>query len=240
MNGQVTVSTTRYNRGLLIAISNNRYDGDKPVLEENNAGTKTAVATFGPNGLLARTDATRTLLYTFDPMGNLSQQIVAGTGVIAATYLCNAFGNRQVTSADTPAKRYIRSIDTQLPHLPLHILESDLQKRIPLIVQRGQLLKCGEAHPARLAAFREGIDFFDGSQVVRIHPGDRSVLQMQNGMSDQSQLPEGQTSLLPRLPPDALFESLSRLDAPARNAPTPVDDIGQDDLAVQNGENEAT
>ena len=28
------------------------YDGKKPVLEENNVGAKTAVATFGPNGLL--------------------------------------------------------------------------------------------------------------------------------------------------------------------------------------------
>ncbi len=78
------------------------YDGDKPVLEEDNSGVKTSVTTFGPNGLLARTTAPRTLLYTFDPMGNLSQQIVAGTGVIAATYLFDAFGNRQVTSTDTP------------------------------------------------------------------------------------------------------------------------------------------
>ena len=67
------------------------YDGEKPVLEENNAGVKTAVTTFGPSGVLARTDATRTLLYTFDPMGNLSQQIVAGTGVIAATHLLRLF-----------------------------------------------------------------------------------------------------------------------------------------------------
>ena len=79
------------------------YDGDKMVEELNGSGTKTAVMTFGPNGVLARTDASRTLLYTQDALGQMAQQIDASTGNIIASYLFDAWGARQVSTSDPTA-----------------------------------------------------------------------------------------------------------------------------------------
>ena len=79
------------------------YDTDKPVLEVNASGTKTAVTTFGPSGALARTTATRTLLYTADFQGNVSQQIDASSGSVLASYAFDSFGGRLVNSSDPTA-----------------------------------------------------------------------------------------------------------------------------------------
>ena len=61
-----------------------------------------AVRTFGPNGVLARTDSSRTLLYTFDAWAS-AQQIDASTGNIIASYLFDAWGARQVSTSDPTA-----------------------------------------------------------------------------------------------------------------------------------------
>ena len=79
------------------------YDGDTLIMETDATGAKTAVNTNGPSGLLARTTATRTLLFAFDALGQLSQQVIAGAGTIAATYLFDAWGTRAFSSADTAA-----------------------------------------------------------------------------------------------------------------------------------------
>ena len=79
------------------------YDGDDPVLELNASGTKTAVTTFGPTGALARTTSTRTLLYTSDYQGNVSQQIDTSSGSVVASYAFDSFGSRAVSSSDPTA-----------------------------------------------------------------------------------------------------------------------------------------
>ncbi len=79
------------------------YDVDRPVLEVNASGTKTAVTTFGPSGVLARTTATRTLLYTSDSLGNVSQQVDASSGSVVASYAFDSFGGRLVNSSDPTA-----------------------------------------------------------------------------------------------------------------------------------------
>jgi len=79
------------------------YDGASPVEELDGTGAKTAVMTFGPNGPLARTDASRTLLYTFDALGQMAQQIDASTGNIIASYLFDAWGARSVSTSDPTA-----------------------------------------------------------------------------------------------------------------------------------------
>jgi RHS repeat-associated protein len=79
------------------------YDGDKPVEELDGSGNKAAVMTFGPSGVLARTTATRTLLYSFDALGQMAQQIDAAAGTIVASYLFDAWGARQVNTNDPTA-----------------------------------------------------------------------------------------------------------------------------------------
>lgn len=79
------------------------YDGVEPVLEVNSAGTKTAVMTFGPAGALARTTSTRTLLYTSDLQGNVSQQVDASSGTVVASYAFDGFGGRLYSSSDPSA-----------------------------------------------------------------------------------------------------------------------------------------
>ena len=79
------------------------YDGDKPVEKLDGSGTKTAVMTFGLNRVLARTTASRTLLYTQDALGQMAQQIDASTGNIIASYLFDAWGARQVSTSDPTA-----------------------------------------------------------------------------------------------------------------------------------------
>ena len=74
-----------------------------PSRELDGTGTKTAVMTFGPNGVLARTISSRTLLYTFDALGQMAQQIDASTGNIIASYLFDAWGARQVSTSDPTA-----------------------------------------------------------------------------------------------------------------------------------------
>src|SRR5581483_10622411 len=79
------------------------YDGNRPVLEENSSGVKTAVTTSTAMGILARTTTTRTLLYTFDPLGNMAQQVDAASGNVVASYMFDAYGTRGYSSSDTPA-----------------------------------------------------------------------------------------------------------------------------------------
>ncbi|MGH7749837.1 MAG: hypothetical protein ACREQ5_34485, partial [Candidatus Dormibacteria bacterium] len=79
------------------------YDGMRPVFEENSSGAVTAVNTFGPAGFLARTSSTRTLLYTRDAQGCVSQQYDASSGALAASYLFDAYGNRSSSSNDQAA-----------------------------------------------------------------------------------------------------------------------------------------
>jgi RHS repeat-associated protein len=79
------------------------YDGDQPVEELDASGNKAAVTTFGPSGVLARTTASRTLLYSFDALGQMAQQIDAVAGTIVASYLFDAWGARQVSTSDPTA-----------------------------------------------------------------------------------------------------------------------------------------
>jgi RHS repeat-associated protein len=79
------------------------YDGIKPILEVDASGNKIAVATFGPNGLLARSTSARTLLYVFDFQGNVAQQVDATSGAVVANYMFDAFGVRAYSSTDTQA-----------------------------------------------------------------------------------------------------------------------------------------
>jgi RHS repeat-associated protein len=79
------------------------YYGDNPVEELDGSANKTAVMTFGPNGVLARTTATRTLLYSMDTLGQMAQQIDAVAGTIVASYLFDAWGARQVNTSDPTA-----------------------------------------------------------------------------------------------------------------------------------------
>lgn len=79
------------------------YDGDHPVEEMDGSGSKTAVMTFGPDGVLARTTSTRTLLYTFDALGQMAQQMEVSSGNIVASYLFDAWGTRAYSSSDTAA-----------------------------------------------------------------------------------------------------------------------------------------
>ena len=62
-----------------------------------------AATPFGPTGVLARTTAARTLLYTADYQGNVSQQIDASSGSIVASYAFDSFGGRLVSSSDPAA-----------------------------------------------------------------------------------------------------------------------------------------
>ena len=79
------------------------YDRDTPVLELNGTGATIAVTTSGPTGVLARTTAARTLLYTSDYLGDASQQLDASTGAVVASYAFDSFGGRQFSSSDTTA-----------------------------------------------------------------------------------------------------------------------------------------
>jgi RHS repeat-associated protein len=79
------------------------YDGGQAVEELDGSGVKSAVMTFGPHGVLARTTASRTLLYTTDALGQMAQQIDASTGNIIASYLFDAWGARQVSTSDPTA-----------------------------------------------------------------------------------------------------------------------------------------
>ena len=79
------------------------YDGENPVEEVDGSGNKTAVMTFGPNGVLARTTSSRTLLYELDALGQMTQQIDASSGNIIASYLFDAWGARQVSTSDPTA-----------------------------------------------------------------------------------------------------------------------------------------
>ena len=87
------------------------YNGDDPVLEVNASGTKTAVTTFGPTGVLARTTPTRTLLYTADFQGNVSQQVDASSGSVVASYAFDSFGGRLVNSSDPTATTDTMPVD---------------------------------------------------------------------------------------------------------------------------------
>lgn len=79
------------------------YDGDKLLYETNAAGTVTAQNTWGLIGLVARQSGGRTLLYTWDAQGNVSQQIDAANGSIVASYMFDAFGTRGVSTTDATA-----------------------------------------------------------------------------------------------------------------------------------------
>lgn len=79
------------------------YDGDILIEELDATGSKTAVMTWNDSRLLSRTTATRTLLYTYDGIGQLSQQVDAATGNVVATYLFDAWGSRAVSSSDPTA-----------------------------------------------------------------------------------------------------------------------------------------
>ena len=79
------------------------YDGEKPILEENAGGTVVATNTFSPMGLLARTSSTRTLLYTQDFQGNVSQQYDSSSGSLIASYMFDAYGARNSSSNDQAA-----------------------------------------------------------------------------------------------------------------------------------------
>ncbi len=73
-------------------------------MEEHTAsGTALAVTTFGPGGPLARTSGGRTLLYTPDASGNVSQQLDAATGAVVASYAFDAWGGRSVATSDPTA-----------------------------------------------------------------------------------------------------------------------------------------
>ena len=58
------------------------------------------MTTFGPGGPLARNTGGRTLLYTPDAQGNVSQQVNASTGVVVASYAFDAWGGRTVPTSD--------------------------------------------------------------------------------------------------------------------------------------------
>ena len=98
------------------------YDGDNPVEELNGTGTKTAVMTFGPNGVLARTTASRTLLYTLDALGQMAQQIDASTGNIIANYPARQRGphrsdpRRQADRPDQGVSRSARPVPRRRDH----------------------------------------------------------------------------------------------------------------------------
>ena len=79
------------------------YDGDKLLYEMNASGSITAKNTWGLTGLLARATPARTLLYTWDAQGNVSQQLDASTGSIVSSYMFDAFGSRSVNSSDPTA-----------------------------------------------------------------------------------------------------------------------------------------
>ncbi len=79
------------------------YDGTVPVAELNASGAITAITTFGPGGPLARTTGGRTLLYTPDAQGNVSQQVNATTGAVVASYAYDAWGGRTVSTTDPTA-----------------------------------------------------------------------------------------------------------------------------------------
>ena len=79
------------------------YDGDKLLYEINATGSITAKNTWGLTGLLARATPARTLLYTWDAQGNVSQQLDASTGSIVSSYMFDAFGSRSVNSSDPTA-----------------------------------------------------------------------------------------------------------------------------------------
>ena len=79
------------------------YDGSQPVMELSSSGSTLATNTFGPSGPLARTSNGRTLLYTTDVQGNVSQQINAATGAVVASYGFDAWGHRSVVTNDPTA-----------------------------------------------------------------------------------------------------------------------------------------
>ena len=79
------------------------YDGSQPVMEISSTGSTLATNTFGPSGPLARTSNGRTLLYTTDVQGNVSQQINAATGAVVASYGFDAWGHRSVVTNDQTA-----------------------------------------------------------------------------------------------------------------------------------------
>ena len=81
------------------------YDGDKLLYETNATGTITAKNVWADTGLLARSTSTpnRTLLYTWDAQGNVSQQLDASTGNIVESYMFDAFGTRATNGSDTAA-----------------------------------------------------------------------------------------------------------------------------------------
>ena len=81
------------------------YDGDKLLYETNSTGTITAKNVWADTGLLARSTSTpnRTLLYTWDAQGNVSQQLDASTGSIVESYMFDAFGTRATNGTDTAA-----------------------------------------------------------------------------------------------------------------------------------------
>ena len=81
------------------------YDGDKLLYETNATGTITAKNVWSSTELLARSTTTpnRTLLYTWDVQGNISQQLDASTGNIVESYMFDAFGTRATNGNDMAA-----------------------------------------------------------------------------------------------------------------------------------------
>lgn len=76
------------------------YLSGRLIFETDSSGNVLAENTWGARGLLARQTSSYSLLYTFDPEGNLSQQISSSTGTPLASYHTDAYG--LVVSTGTP------------------------------------------------------------------------------------------------------------------------------------------
>lgn len=81
------------------------YSGDVPVCEMDANGNITAVNTFGPNGLLSRSqgpsESSIDYIYTYDPQGNVVQ-VIDSDAQIVATMAYDAYGNPLNGSSTNP------------------------------------------------------------------------------------------------------------------------------------------
>jgi RHS repeat-associated protein len=67
------------------------YDGSNPVVELDASGSVSATNSFSPRGVVSRRVSSVSVLYTFDPEGNVAQRTDVGANVLS-DYLFDAHG----------------------------------------------------------------------------------------------------------------------------------------------------
>ncbi len=84
------------------------YDGMVPICEFNSSGNMTAANTFGPTGLLSRSQGTSTF-YTFDPIGNTVQKLDSNQNLLSSS-IYDATASSASTSTQTDPRGLWRAV----------------------------------------------------------------------------------------------------------------------------------